>query len=59
MCSLFFILQLFQIKNLGTLNCFDTLAQNVKSGKPGLYSCHKMGSNQVGKLEYQNFFSSS
>ncbi|XP_047136155.1 polypeptide N-acetylgalactosaminyltransferase 13 [Hydra vulgaris] len=34
------------VKNLGTLSCLDTLAQNNQGGKPGLYPCHKMGTNQ-------------
>ncbi|XP_066912297.1 polypeptide N-acetylgalactosaminyltransferase 13-like isoform X1 [Clytia hemisphaerica] len=34
------------IKNLGTNSCLDTLAQNNAGGRPGLYPCHKMGTNQ-------------
>jgi len=34
------------IRNLGTNSCLDTLAQNNQGGKPGLYPCHKMGTNQ-------------
>lgn len=34
------------VKNLGTQSCLDTLANNNQGGKPGLYPCHKMGTNQ-------------
>jgi len=34
------------VKNLGTNSCLDTLAQNNQGGVPGLYPCHKMGTNQ-------------
>ena len=35
------------MRNLGTNSCLDTLAQNNQGGVPGLYPCHKMGTNQV------------
>ena len=34
------------VRNLGTDSCLDTLAQNNAGGKPGLYPCHRMGTNQ-------------
>merc|ERR1719427_268447 len=34
------------VQNMGTDTCLDTLAANNQGGKPGLYQCHKMGTNQ-------------
>ena len=42
LCSLF-----LKVKNRGTQSCLDTLAQNNQGGKPGLYPCHGLGTNQV------------
>eukprot|EP00795_Rhopilema_esculentum_P014779 gene14779-5885_t len=42
------------IKNLGTGTCLDTLAQNNQGGKPGLYPCHGLGTNQFFMLTKKN-----
>lgn len=42
------------VRNLGTNSCLDTLAQNNQGGKPGLYPCHKMGTNQFFILTTKN-----
>lgn len=46
LCSMVFTS--LQIKNLGTKSCLDTFGQHEKQGsKPGLYTCHGLGNNQV------------
>ena len=45
--NIIYICLFWQVRNLGTNQCLDTLAKNDPGGEPGMYMCHGMGNNQV------------